>query len=431
MRKFRNLLYGFGILIILVNVSIVSGKMQASEANPLPTKWEMFYHGPLDDVIYAIQETSDKGFVLAGTTNSYGNGDDDAWLLKTDKDGNALWNFTYGGSEEESFSSVFETSDHSFLLAGTTNSFGNGDNDFWVVKVDNNGNLQFNKTFGTSGNDQLAQMIKTSNGNYVLSGRYHNASKQFTADAWLIKINEDGDLLWNHTYGGIRYDVPQSVTELSTGGYAFATWTGNTATDPNQGDFMVIKVDENGIQQWNSTYGIVGGTDIPSKIIETSNGGVIVTGFSRYASSQKEQIVVVKFNSDGSQSWNKSFGGSKSDWGNLILKLKDGYLLCAHTVSYGPGNGDNILIKIDENGNQIFNQTNGQSQGDDFFWDMKPTSDGNFIFAGRSILSDGFRDGWLVKMESPTKASSPGFDFTPVLVCALLLIIVKKKNKKN
>ena len=447
MRKIKMVLYSLGILFIIFNLSIASGKLQALDANPVPTIWEKFYHGPLDEKFNSVEQTSDGGYILVGQTNSFGASGFDGWILKTDENGNVLWNFTYGGPLDETFKSVYETSDHGFLIAGTTDSYGKGDSDFWIVKVDSNGTAQFNKTIGTSGNDNLAQMIRTSDGNFAITGRYHNASKSYTADVWLIKVNETGDAVWNHTYGGERYDVPYTVTELSTGGYAIATWTGNTPTDPDQGDVMVIKVNENGIQEWNSTYGIVGGTDIPARIVETSDGGVLFTAFSRYANALQEQIAVVKLNATGSIIWNKDFGGSDHDWGNPLLKVNGGYFVLGHTFSYGPGNGDNILIKIDEDGNQIFNQTNGLPQDDDFFWDIKSTSDSNYICAGMSASTYGNKDGWLVKIgnattttttttttsssstnESSSEQSSPGFELIP-LVAVVVILTVKRKRK--
>ena len=182
--------------------------------------------------------TSDGGYALAGFTDSFGAGNYDAWLVKVDASGNAMWNKTYGGAASDYAASVVLTNDGGYALAGYTSSFGAVGGDAWLVKVDASGNAMWNKTYGGAASDYAMSVVLTSDGGYAMAGE----TDSFGAgnnDFWLVKVDASGNMLWNKTYGGALSDVAWSVVLTSDGGYAMA---GETASfGAGGGDFYLVK----------------------------------------------------------------------------------------------------------------------------------------------------------------------------------------------
>jgi hypothetical protein len=431
--KSKNIIF-LGILFIFANSTLTNATREnlygISSHNPLVTQWEFFYGGPGEDRARGIIQTSDGGFAFVGRTTSYGVGGNDGWLVKTDANGVVQWNQTYGGNLNDDLISIIETADKGFFLAGTTESFGNGENDIWLIKTDSIGNPEWNKTFGSTGIDELNKLVKTSDGGYILCGRYNTPP-----DAWLIKLDSDGNEEWNKTFGGIRFDRLYSVIEVSSGGYLSVGRTGNSPTDENHGDLIAYRHNSTGHEVWNVTYGTNVGDDRGYNVIESADGSFIVLGML-FHNTKSEEIWLLKLSENGTKVWEQLFGGSQQDWGNTLLKLDDGYLLTSHSKSFGSGNGDNWIIKVDNNGNALWNQTHGYSSDDEFAWDMIQSSDGDFVLAGR-ILSKGAggEDAWLVKLglneetqhsTSSTSSETPGFDFL-LLITVIALVFTKRK----
>lgn len=428
-------------LLLSISYTIVTGSPQERDQNyrlssqgPMVTLWEFFYGGTGDDAARGIIQSSDGGFAIVGHTTSYGAGDSDGWLIKTDTNGIIEFNKTYGGVSSDSFSAIFQTPDTGYLLAGATQSFGNGANDFWIVKTDNNGDPEWNKTFGGSGSDDFDRGIQTSDGGYILTGRYI-PSPDASPDAWLLKLDSTGTEEWNATYGGIRFDRTFSVIEVSSGGYLAIGRTGNSPSDPYGHDLIIYRTDANGTELWNQTYG-TSDMDLGYDLIETSDGGFFLWGNS-FVSGYDNELWLIKIFENGTKEWDKYFSGNFNDWANLILEVDDGYLLMAHTKSYGPGNGDNWLLKIDNDGNVLWNQTHGYESDDEFAWDMIQSSDGNFVLAGRTVSKGaGGVDAWLFKLEldedwMPPTTGASSFVTGPVFGVMLLILAFRRKRKNS
>jgi predicted secreted protein len=205
--------------------------------------WSQTYGGTggtNDDLAYSLVETSDGGFALAGGTYSFGAGDCDFWLVKTDANGNMEWNQTYGGAAYDRAFTLVETSDGGLALAGNTGSFGAGDYDFWLVKTDANGNMEWNCTYGGTNGDSAHSLVETSDGGLALAGN----TGSFGAggdDFWLVKTDANGNMEWNQTYGGAAYDNARSLVETSDGGLALAGYTQSIST--RDYDFGLVRTD--------------------------------------------------------------------------------------------------------------------------------------------------------------------------------------------
>jgi len=211
------------------------------------------------DRAFSVVQTSDRGFALAGQTRSFGS-DTDAWLIKTDANGNEQFNKTFGGSNDDRAFSVMQTSDGGFALAGSRGPLEFGD--AWLIKTDANGNVEINETFGGSGFDSARSVVQTSDGGFALGGVTTSFGSEL--EAWLVKTDSDGNKQFNKTYrGGAR-----SVVQTSDGGFALGGGTESSGdTDPR-----LIKTDANGNEQFNETFDIPA-DDGASSLVQTLDGG--------------------------------------------------------------------------------------------------------------------------------------------------------------
>ncbi len=183
-------------------------------------QWSRRFGGTRGDVIYSVQQTADDGYILAGVTNSYRNHWGDAWLIRTDKDGNEQWNRTYyiASSFAQSARSVHETSDGGYILGGTILYSNGSGNDAWLIKTDKNGSEQWNRTFGDKGDEGASSIQQTADGGYALAGS-HSAGAG-AQDAWLVKTDANGNEQWNRTFGG-KFNA-YSIVQTADGGYILA-----------------------------------------------------------------------------------------------------------------------------------------------------------------------------------------------------------------
>jgi len=202
-------------------------------------EWNRTFGGSGGDFAYSVVQTSDGGYALAGYTWSFGAGGNDFWLVKTDALGNHLWNRTFGGSGGDVAESVVETSDGGYALAGYTDSFGAGNSDFWLVKTDAAGNHLWNVTYGGSSADYARSVVQTGDGGYALAG-YTDSFGAGGQDFWLVKADASGNHLWNSTFGGASSDVAYSVVQTGDGGYALAGYTDSFGAGVY--DFWLVKI---------------------------------------------------------------------------------------------------------------------------------------------------------------------------------------------
>jgi hypothetical protein len=303
-------------------------------------RWAKTFGGTSDDRAYSVQQTFDGGYIVAGYTESFGAGWYDIFLIKTDTNGNVQWAKTYGGTSGDVTFSVQQTSDGGYIVAGYTASFGAGDRDIFLIKTDANGNVQWAKTYGGTNYDDAFSVQQTSDGGYIVAGRTHSfgAGGAF----FLIKTDANGDIIWAKTYGGTYWDYAYSVQQTSDGGYIVA---GLTISFGAGGDIFLINTDANGNIQWAKTYGGTG-WDWAYSVQQTSDGGYIVVGASWY------NIFLINTDANGNIIWAKTYGGIGDDGAYSVQQTSDGgYIVAGYTASFGAGGYDIFLIKTDANGN--------------------------------------------------------------------------------
>jgi len=203
-------------------------------------QWDKIFGGPYYDGSNSMILTADGGYALAGQSRSYGEGGYDFWLVKTDSSGNMQWDRTYGGTSDDLAYSVIATSDGGYVLIGSTTSFGSGSEDFWLVKTDADGYMQWNRTYGGIDVDQGRSLRQTIDGGYVLAG-YTRSFGAGPGDAWVVRTDTSGNVEWNQTYGGTGDDCARSLIETYDGEYAFAGYTWSSGSGAS--DFWLVKTE--------------------------------------------------------------------------------------------------------------------------------------------------------------------------------------------
>tara|TARA_R110000782_G_scaffold151398_6_gene244076 strand:- start:686 stop:2029 length:1344 start_codon:yes stop_codon:yes gene_type:complete len=346
----------------------------------------------------------------------------------------------FGGSRNESAQAIVKTTDGGFAILGYTESI-NGDistkteeeNDYWFLKFDENSNLQWNKTYGGSKDDIGQSLAQTSDGGFILTGYSMSSDGDASKnegfhDNWILKLDAQGNLEWQSSYGFSGHDHSYDILEASQGGYFFTgflditsaradgnTEKGNSLTSHGVGEFWGTKIDEEGSVQWR---GYFGGTnnDRAHGVVQTNDGGFVMAGFTESDdfdisnTNGSYDFWVVKVDSFGNLIWEQSFGGEGIEVSYDIAKTRDnGFVVVGNTFStngdilLNHGESDMWMIKLDEEGNLIWEQTYGGSQFD-LAQAVVQSKDGGFLITGNSksddkdsSLNNGENDIWLVK----------------------------------
>jgi len=313
------------------------------------------------------------------------------------------WRRTYGGTDTEDYAySMVQTGDGGFAIAGTTRLYSTATRSAQLIKTDANGNQQLRVTYSKSECDQEAySVVQTSDGGYVIAGKIDPDSWAY-GDVWLAKTDANGNIQWSKNYGGIGLDVAQSVVQTSDGGYVLAGYTVEY-DDSNYiivgGDFWLVKTDANGNALWNRTYG-GNNNDRAQALVETDDGGYAITGYTSSFGAGEFDFWLVKADSAGNEQWNKTYGGTSGDVARALVETVDGgYALTGYTRSFGAGGRDFWLVKTDANGNALWNRTYGGA-GSDEAYSVVQTSDGGYAITGYTNSGAGRTDVWLVKTDA-------------------------------
>jgi len=369
------------------------------------TTFERTFGGGDFDQGYSVDETSDGGYIIVGETSSFGAGSYDVYLIKTDARGNKVWERTIGGGNWDVGHSVKETKDGRYLIVGSTQSYGAGGWDVYLIKTDSQGNKLWEKTYGAQYDDSGISVEETKDGSYIIAGwtwSYETGSY----DVYLIKTDSNGNKLWEKTFGGAKDDYGNSVQETSDGGYIIAgeTWSFGAGVK----DVYLIKTDPQGNKLWEKVYGGEY-ADTARAVQETSDGGYIVLGETSSFGAGAEDVYLIKTDSKGNKLWEKTFGGSGHDFGISIQKTQDGgFIISGDTSSLGAGDYDVYLIRTDSEGKGLWERTFGGLSADEGY-SVQETRDGGYIIAGRTFSAGaGASDVYLIKTDSHGLVSNKG-----------------------
>ncbi len=424
---------------------------------PLPKQWDKRFGGSDLDNLYSLQQTMDGGYILGGRSASGISGDKtedsrgkhDYWVIKIDANGIKQWDKRFGGDSYDALYSLQQTTDGGYILGGYSYSGISGDksqpsqgsSDYWIVKIDASGVKQWDKRFGGSNDDKLYSLQQTTDGGYILGG--YSASgisgdktqdNRGDDDYWVVKIDANGEKQWDKRFGGSSDDYFSSLQQTTDGGYILGGLsTSGISGDKTQNsrgnrDYWTVKIDGNGIKQWDRRFG-GSGSDWLNSLQQTTDGGYILGGFSSSGISGDKtedrqgatDYWAVKIAANGIKQWDKRFGGDSYDALYSLQQTTDGgYILGGRSTSgiggdkseASRGNWDLWIVKTDADGIKQWDKRFGGSD-DDFFYSVQQTSDAGYILGGFSksgISGDktednrGDFDYWIVKLGCPPSA---------------------------
>jgi hypothetical protein len=353
--------------------------------------------GKNDDGGVSLIQTSDGGYVITGGTESFGAGGEDVYVVKLDANGNLQWTKTIGGPESEEGVSLIQTSDGGYAIAGLTQSFGAGEDDVYVVKLDANGNLQWTTTIGGKREDGGFSLIQTSDGGYAIAG-YTFSFGAGEADVYVVKLNANGKLQWTKTIGGPEIDWGYSLIQTSDSGYAIAGETESFGA--GKIDVYVVKLDAKGNLQWTKT---IGGPSVESgsSLIQTSDGGYAITGVTFSFSAESGKVYLVKLDAKGNLQWTKTISVKDLDLGYSLIQTSDGgYAIAGITYSLSIRGYDVYVVKLDAHGNLQWTRTIGTKNEKLNLPSLIQTSDGGHAITGStSSFGAGESDVCVVKLD--------------------------------
>ena len=310
-------------------------------------EWEKVLIGEYDDVAKSIQQTTDGGYIVAGWTNSFGSGGSDVHILNLNAKGDLEWHKTFGGEYDDEANSIQQTTDGGYIVAGSTYSFGSGGKDVYILKLNARGEVEWQKTFGGKYDDGANSIQQTRDGGYIVAG-WTDSFGSGEEDAYILKLNAKGGLEWQKTFGGDKWDEAKSIQQTRDGGYIVAGWTDSFGSVLK--DVYILKLNAKGGLEWQKTFG--GEYEVEANSIQqTTDGGYIVAGYAKlYLASGEEGIYILKLNSKGLLEWKKTFG-EEDDGANSIQQTTDGgYIVAGWTWSFLSGWEDFYILKLNSKG---------------------------------------------------------------------------------
>lgn len=319
--------------------------------------------------LYAVEPTADGGFIAAGETG--GGPASDVAVFKLDGLGKVVWQWTYGGIGGDRAYSVRQTVDGGYVVAGFTGFAGVvGTPDAWVLKLDPSGAVVWRNTYGGNGDDVVYSIEPTGDGGFVLAGAtYLTAGFE---NAWVLKLDASGNVAWQRTYGGVYNDAASSVHPTADGGYIVA---GNTwSFGAGRSDAWVLKLDGSGSVVWQKTYGGAG-DEAALSVVPIAGGGYVVAGNTNSFGAGGGDAWVLKLDASGNVVWQKTYGEAGYELATSIVAIADG----AYVVA-GQQDGGVWLFRLDDGGNIVWQRTySGESPTSAY--SVRPTADGGYVVA--------------------------------------------------
>ena len=386
--------------------------------------------GSKNESAQAVVNTTDGGYAILGHSQSMdgdvtnkSNESYDYWVLKFDTTNQLQWQKTYGGSDDDRGTDIIQTTDGGYAVIGKSKSGdldvseNAGYDDFWMIKLDGNGSILWEYSFGYAGSDVPYSVIQTNDNGYLVSGvldvtasngqgdRVSSSQRRHAGgDYWVIKLNANGIKEWSNYYGGSFTDTAYDAIQTEDNGYIIVGSSDSNDVDVanNKGsyDFWVIKISNTGDLVWEKSFG---GSEIDEAraISNTADGNYLVVGDTRSANIDVSQnrgaadLWMIKINSEGSLIWEKTLGGTNFDVGRSVSKTQDnGFLIAGSSrssdgdLSSNKGQNDALILKINSSGDLEWQKTIGGSEVD-FFYGAAELTDGSVVAVGDTNSSNG------------------------------------------
>lgn len=330
--------------------------------------WQKNYGGAGIEEGYCVDQTTNGGYVVVGMSDSYGNGYQ-VYLVKTDSLGDTLWTSTYGGTGLERGYSVQQTTDGGYIITGSTNSFGNGDQ-MYLIKADSLGDTLWTKVYGDTSGEGGYSVQQTADGGYIITG--FTASFGNGLQVYLVKTDSLGDTLWTKIFGSAGRDRGRSVQQTLDRGYIIA---GDISYPVDCDPIYLIKTDSLGDTLWSRIYGT--NWYFGRSVQQTQDNGYVVVGYDRIGGS----LYLIKTDSNGDSLWTKDFYLTDAAEAYSVMQTVDkGYIVAGKIIGYM----DYInffLVKTDSLGDTLWTRYygDGMTEGAEC---VQQTADGGYILVG-------------------------------------------------
>lgn len=353
--------------------------------------WHHTFGGTGWDEGRTIDPATNGGYVVAGSTTSFGNGDRDFYLVRIDEQGNELWHRTYGGAGDEGYEwvEVQRASDGGYFLAGETDSYGAGSYDFYAVKTDSGGNVQWTRTYGGSSIERPRDAIQLKDGGYVIVG-YSTTFCSGYADFYVVRTDPAGNPLWTRNYGGSGIEDAHSVVEAPDHGLLIAGYT--TSFGSGEADIYLVRTDMYGNVLWTHTYGGASDETIREYVrIRHVPGGYVLATFTDSFGAGRRDAYLLRIDYNGNLLWSQTFGSPEMDDARDVIPTTDGgFLLGGYSYAHDPM-GDYYLVKTDGAGNQVWSLCFGSPETD-WVYSVQEARDGGYLAVGKT--ASGSHGGW-------------------------------------
>ena len=310
--------------------------------------WRKIFGGEGKDNGWAVRQNNDRGYIIVGFTNSFRNGNMDVYSIRTDSIGEIIWTKTYGGEGDEFGWDIRITEDDGFIIAAQTNSHGEGEIDAYLIKIDEGGNEEWAKTYGGNKIDRIFSTGQTQDGGYIAAGITYSYTSVDSGDrdGYLLKTDSSGEQEWYKTLGKDLYDVAHSVAITDDSGYLITGYGESFAASGNR-DIYLVKTDGNGENQWIKAYGGIG-EERGIKGIQTKDGGYAAIGFT----DRNKDMYFIRTNNLGDTLWTRTYGTvDHLDFGYTVKETNDGgYILIGHSERLDSEKSSIMLIKTNSEG---------------------------------------------------------------------------------
>ncbi len=380
---------------------------------------QMIIGGQGDDLVGHIAQSS-NGYVFAGNTTSYGAGGQDILVFEADTAGNMSWSLAFGGSSDDMATGVLTLADGSFILTGRTRSFGKGDIDLFFSRISPQGEVTSFKTYGGLVEDRIMGITPTLDGQFLIYGSTRSGSKGLL-DIIVLKVTKYGDVIWSRVLGGPVTDVTYSIKETPGGDYIVFAYTNSWEDLYGATDGYLIKLNVNGDILWNKSFG---GSDYElltnsDAALITESGEIFMTGATHSMGAGDYDEFLIKFDAMGELDWAKTIGGTGYDFGRAITRTIDNGILVYGLIT-DPESGDrgSLLTKFSQGGELLWSQAYGGTQTNDIYT-LHENEDGS-LFATGKIEGHGESgaDIWVINIDPSGMSDCYMSDFVPEIAPA-------------
>jgi hypothetical protein len=394
------LIVTLGFMLIALTIMPMYYHGVTISADQQQVSWRNAYSSNFSGSGNAILQAEDGGFLVTGNMSQSQEGDSNVTLLKTNANGSLLWQKSYGGDKDEHGNSITRAAGGGYVIAGDTESYGNGSSDVYLVKTDHNGDMQWERTFGGDKADAGLAIQQSSDGGYLIAG-YTESSADGKKDIYLIKTNAAGDLQWSRTYGGPYDDMATSIQRTRGDSYIISGYYG---VSNDRRVAYLLHIDNLGKTIWARRYDTQNDS-IAYGVRQSSDRGYVAVGYT-IPDKDRSDILLFKVAPDGNLTWMKHYRESALQYGYNVFQMPDnGYTIIGGAGVMNPSVGnktsyEGLMIRLDAHGN-VRSRDTYEAEGDVFIRAGIPAKEGGFALTGAIGKNGNARssDIYLIKTE--------------------------------